>query len=188
MFNFIFERFEKKKYGSIGSNSHIYNPYIVSHPQNVFIGDNTIILDNAEIRVYPERTGYNNKVFIGDNCYSRENLTIIGGGDVTIGSGCLFAKNVSIESSNHGMDPESNIYYMDQPLILGNVEIGEGCWLGEDVIILPGKKIGKKCVIGAGSVVSHDIPDYSIAVGNPAKVIKRWSFEKHKWERNNEND
>ena len=179
----IKKMFRHVKYGSIGVNSHIFNPYTVSHPQSVFVGDNTTILDNAEIRLYPERTGYNNKITIGDHCYSRENLTIIGGGDVTIGSGCLFAKNVSIASSNHGMDPESDVYYMDQPLLLGNVKIGDGCWLGEDVLVLPGKTIGKKCIIGAGSVVAHDIPDYSIAVGNPARVVKKWDFEKHEWEK-----
>ena len=46
-----------------------------------------------------------------------------------------------------------------------------------------GVKIGTKCVIGANSVVTHDVPDYSIAVGSPARVIKRWSFEKHEWEK-----
>ena len=183
MFNWIIKRQMHLKYGSMGENSHIYNPYVVSHPQNVFVGANTTILNNAEIRVYPERTGHNSRIVIGDHCYSRENLTIIGGGDVTIGSGCLFAKNVSIASSNHGMNPESDIYYMDQPLLLKNVRIGDGCWLGEDVLVLPGKTIGTKCIIGAGSVVANDIPDYSIAVGNPAKVVKRWSFDNHRWER-----
>ncbi len=70
---------------------------------------------------------------------------------------------------------------MDQPLILGNVKIGEGCWLGENVLVLPGKKIGKKCIIGAGAVVSHDIPDYSLAVGNPARVVKKYDFVEHQW-------
>lgn len=187
-FSKLFKLKKNMDYGNMGENSHIFNPYIISHPQNVFVGDNTTILDFAEFRVYPERTGYNNKIIIGNHCYSREYLTIIGGGNVTIGAGCLFARNVSIASSNHGMNPESDVYYMDQPLLLGDVEIGDGCWLGENVLVLPGKRIGKKCIIGAGSVVAHDIPNFSIAVGNPAKVIKRWSFEKHKWERNNEND
>lgn len=171
----------RKSYGHLGENSNIYSPYIISHPQSIYVGDNTTILDNAEIRVYPERTGYNNKIEIGNHCYAREYLTIIGGGDVKIGDGCLFARNVSIASSNHGMNPESEIYYMDQPLILGNVEIGEGCWLGENVLVLPGKKIGKKCIIGAGAVVSHDIPDYSLAVGNPARVVKKYDFVEHQW-------
>ena len=170
-----------KSYGKIGNNSHIYNPYVVSHPQNVFVGDNTTILDNVEIRMYPERTGHSSVVEIGNHCYAREDLTLLGAGDIIIGDGCVIAKGVSILSHNHGMDPESKEYYSDQLLLWYRTEIGEGCWIGERAIVLPGKKIGKKCIIGAGAVVSHNIPDYSIAVGNPAKVIKTWSFTEHKW-------
>lgn len=171
-----------KSYGNMGTNSHVYNPYVISHPQNLYIGDSTTILDGAEIRLYPERTGHNGKVQIGDNCYAREGLTLLGVGDILIGNGCVIAKNVSIISFNHGMNPESDVYYADQELVWeGSTEIGEGCWIGEKAIILPGKKIGKKCIIGAGSVVTHDIPDYSIAVGNPAKIIKKWDFDTHKW-------
>ena len=183
MFEKLKMRFKHIEYGRMGKNSHIYNPYIISHPQNLFCGNNTTILDNAEINMYPERTGYNCKISIGESCYICERLTMIVGGDIVIGNGCLFAKGVSVFSHNHGMNPESEIYYMDQPLLLKNVRIGDGCWLGEDVLVLPGKTIGTKCIIGAGSVVANDIPDYSIAVGNPAKVVKRWSFDNHRWER-----
>ena len=62
------------------------------------------------------------------------------------------------------------------------VEIGEGSWLGENVCVL-GTHIGKHCVIGANSVVTKDIPDYSVAVGIPAKVIKRFDLESKSWRR-----
>ena len=68
-----------------------------------------------------------------------------------------------------------------QPIVQNrDVEIGEGSWIGENVCIL-GVHIGKHCVIGANSVVTHDIPDYSVAVGSPAKVIKRYDFENNQW-------
>ena len=88
-----------------------------------------------------------------------------------------------ISSENHGMDPESEKSYMRQPLVSKPVSIGDGCWIGEKVCILPGVTIGKKCVIGAGSVVTKSIPDYSIAVGNPAKVVKQYNFETQHWEK-----
>lgn len=73
--------------------------------------------------------------------------------------------------------------YGSQELIKMNVEIGEYCWIGEKVMILPGVTIGDWCIIGAGSVVNKSIPSYSIAAGNPAKVIKRYNFETHIWEK-----
>ena len=61
------------------------------------------------------------------------------------------------------------------------VHIGENVWVGAGTVIVPGVTIGKNSVIGAGSVVTKDIPDYSVAVGNPAKVIKRYDINKQKW-------
>jgi serine/threonine protein kinase len=71
----------------------------------------------------------------------------------------------------------------DQPIKqLKNVVIGEGCWIGEHVSII-GASIGKHSVVGANSVVTHDIPDYCVAVGSPAYIIKRYNFESRKWEK-----
>ena len=88
-----------------------------------------------------------------------------------------------ISSENHGVDPD--LEYVDQPLISKPVTIGDGCWIGEKVCILPGVTIGKKCIVGAGSVVTKSIPNFSMAVGNPAKIIKHYDFDKHKWEKTN---
>lgn len=71
---------------------------------------------------------------------------------------------------------------MDQKLSCKNVIIDDGCWIGEKVCILPGVRIGKKSIIGAGAIVTKSIPDYSIAVGNPARVIKYYNFDKKRWE------
>ena len=65
---------------------------------------------------------------------------------------------------------------------IGTVVIGEGSWLGENVCVI-GANVGKNCVIGANSVVTKDIPDYSVAVGVPAKVIKSYNFSSKKWEK-----
>jgi acetyltransferase-like isoleucine patch superfamily enzyme len=70
---------------------------------------------------------------------------------------------------------------MDQPIQqIHEVEIGEGAWIGENVCII-GASVGKGCVIGANSVVTKNIPDYCVAVGAPAKIIKRYSFELNEW-------
>ena len=64
---------------------------------------------------------------------------------------------------------------------IGCVKIGDGTWLGENVVVI-GAKIGKNCVIGANSVVNKDIPDYCVSVGIPAKIIKRFNLKTSKWE------
>ena len=106
-------------------------------------------------------------------------------GKIHVGDNVLIASNVLITNENHGMDPEAEIPYMDQDLSANDVTVGDGCWIGEKVTILPGSIIGKKSIIGAHSVVNGSIPDYSIAAGIPAKVIKRYNFNSHKWERIN---
>lgn len=92
------------------------------------------------------------------------------------------ASDILVTSENHSIDPESELLYMDQPLICSDVNIKDGCWIGEKVVIMPGVTIGKKSVVGAGSIVTHDIPDFCMAVGNPARVIKKYNFSSHKWE------
>ena len=93
----------------------------------------------------------------------------------------LTADRVYISDNMHGYE-DVKIPIMYQPIMQnGTVEIGEGTWLGENVCVL-GVKIGKHCVIGANSVVTHDIPDYSVAVGVPAKVIRQYNPCSQKWD------
>lgn len=119
---------------------------------------------------------FENNVYIGDF------FSAIAGGEIYIKKNTLIASYVAIISENHGMDPECGIGYGKQPLIEKTTTIGENCWIGEKVTILPGVNIGDWSIIGASSVVASDIPSYSIAVGNPAKVIKKYNFESHKWD------
>ena len=95
----------------------------------------------------------------------------------------MVASNVLVTNENHGINPESTTPYMDQKLSAQDVKIGNGCWIGEKVSILSGVTIGEKCIIGAGSIVTKSIPSYSIAVGNPARIIKQYNFYTKRWER-----
>lgn len=94
----------------------------------------------------------------------------------------LTADRVYISDNLHGyINPFVPI--IDQPIKqVSTVKIGEGSWLGVGVAVI-GANIGKHCVIGSNAVVTKDIPDYSVAVGVPAKVIKRYNFATEKWER-----
>lgn len=173
----------RKKFASFGDGSSIQHPSVVSEHENISIGKNTVILNNSRIQVYNCLTGYKSKIRIGDNCYIGFHLTILAGGNVTIGNEVLIASDVLITSENHGTDPESETPYMDQLLICKDVTIGNGCWIGEKASILPGVSIGEKCIIATNSVVTKSIPAFSIAAGIPARVIKQYNFEKHCWEK-----
>ena len=173
----------KKRFASFGEGSVIHYPSLITEHENISIGKNTTILANSRIQIYNALTGREAKIAIGSNCYFGFHLTILAGGSINIGDDVLIASNVLITCENHGMNPESKIPYMNQPLKCKDVSIGEGSWIGEKVSVMPGVKIGKKCVIGTNAVVTKSIPDYSMALGIPARVIKKWNFKKHEWEK-----
>jgi acetyltransferase-like isoleucine patch superfamily enzyme len=104
------------------------------------------------------------RTWIGDQVNIRAT-----GGLITIGSHCLIANAVTIISCTHGLKPD--VYVRDQPLIRGDVDIGDDVWIGAGVMIMPGSKIGQGAVIGAGAVVRGTVEPYEIVVGIPAKSI-----------------
>ena len=110
---------------------------------------------------------------------------------VEIGNNVLMASHVYISDNSHGVykgtieDSSPNTPPQKRNYLIECVKIGDNVWLGEGVIVMPGVTIGNGCVIGAHSVVNKSIPDNCIAVGTPAKIIKRYSFDTKKWERVN---
>ena len=101
--------------------------------------------------------------------------------NITIEKDVLTADKVYISDNAHSYE-DVNLPIWQQPIKqLKSVVIGEGSWIGENVCII-GASVGKHCVIGANAVVTKDIPDYSIAVGIPARVIKKYNSEKQIWE------
>lgn len=175
---------KRKKFAYYGKDAVVSCPMLqLTGSEYISIGDNTTILTNSRLAVYGQAKGTEAVIRIGKRCYIGFGFTALAyaEGSITVGDDVLMASNVMITNENHGIDPESEIPYMDQPLSCKDVAIGDGCWIGENVGILPGVTIGKKCIIGAGSIVTKSVPDYSIAVGNPAKVIKQYDFSKHDW-------
>lgn len=101
-------------------------------------------------------------------------------GKIVIGKNVITAKNVYISDNLHSYE-DIDIPIYKQPIKqLKNIFIGEGSWIGENACII-GSSIGKHCVVGANAVVTHDVPDYSVVVGAPARVIKYFDFNKKMW-------
>jgi len=103
-------------------------------------------------------------------------------GPVEMGSGSGLGQHVFISGFNHGYEDGSKNSSV-QELDIRPTKIGEDSHIGANSVVLAGVKIGKRCQIGAGSVVTKDIPDFSVAVGNPAKVIKQFNPDTNKWEK-----
>lgn len=118
----------------------------------------------------PFRCDYGCNVYIGENFFANFNLTILDEGEVHIGDNVFIGPNVSIYTACHPLNPEERNTGVEwaEP-----ITIGDNVWIGGSVTILPGVTIGNNAVIGAGSVVSKDIPADSLAVGNPCRVIRK---------------
>lgn len=112
--------------------------------------------------------GYN--IEIGDNFYANHNLTILDAAKVIIGDNVFIAPNCGIYTAYHPIDVAERSKGLEYAK---PIKIGNNVWIGGNVTILPGVTIGDNCTIGAGSVVTKDIPDNSIAYGNPCKVAKK---------------
>jgi len=119
-------------------------------------------------------------VIIGNHSRIGLSNTVIG--PVTIGDNVNIAQNVVMSGLNHGYE-DISIAPRSQKCSVANINIGNDCWIGANVVITAGVSIGKHSVIAAGSVVTKDVPEYSIAAGNPAKVIKQYNFLTEKWEK-----
>ncbi len=98
---------------------------------------------------------------IGNNCFFNRDCSINARHSIRIGNHCLFGEGVKIYDHNHGFK-SLDVPFAAQEFTVGEVVIGDGCWVGSNVIVLKGVHIGKQCVIGAGCVIPQDIPDYSI--------------------------
>ena len=139
---------------SIGTNVSVGNPFICDYGRNISLGDN---------------------VSINMNC------TFVDCNKITVGSNVLISSNVQIYTATHPVElrdrltpewtSESGEYFCRTYAL--PVTIGDGCWIGGGVIILPGVTIGRGSVIGAGSVVTKDIPENCVAAGNPCRILRR---------------
>ena len=169
----------------------------IAHKQHNLVQDYNKLYDSDPKRkelidkIFPNHNGsiyiqgnlyvdYGINTYIGDNFYANNGLTILDVCPVIIGDNCFFGPNVSLYTPLHPlMYQERNQYYDEN---IGRytdkeygapIKIGDNCWFGGNVVVLPGVTIGNGCVIGAGSIVTHDIPDNYLAYGNPCKAIRK---------------
>ncbi|NQT24448.1 acyltransferase [candidate division KSB1 bacterium] len=179
-----------KLLGSVGRNVTFGKDVVLRHPHKIHISDNVVIDDHVVL----DAKGQDNKgirigngVFVGRNTILNcKNGDIVLEDRVNISSNCLIfsASHVCVGADNlmaafcylvggtHKFD-DPHIPILDQERESKGITIGQGGWLGAHITVFDGVNIGKHVAIGAGSLVNQDIPDYSIAAGSPARVVKR---------------
>lgn len=162
-------------------NFMICNPLRIDGARFILIENNVFIRDMAWLAA-DKQFSSDPSLQIGEGTYIGDFAHIYATGKIVIENDVLIANNVYIADNTHSYE-DINLSIKEQTIKpLPPVRIGSGSWIGEKVSII-GASVGKHCVIGANSVVTKDIPDYSIAVGTPAKVIKSYNFETKSWEK-----
>lgn len=119
-------------------------------------------------------------VVIGDRTKIGLSNTIIG--PVTIGNDIRLAQNITLSGLNHNYE-EITLPIHEQGVSTSPIVIEDETWIGANVVVVAGVTIGKHSIVAAGSVVTKDVPPYSVAVGNPARIIKQYNFETSSWEK-----
>lgn len=172
-----------RRFGSFGERSIImWPPVTIFNEQYIHIGSHTMIGPGVALSagMVPGQECISDRVVvIGDRCLIGRNSGIVGHFSVEIGNDVWTGHHVYVTDQNHGYeDPTRPISLQTQPERA--VRIGDGSWIGHGAVILPGVTIGRHVVVGANSVVTSDIPDFSVAVGSPARVIRQ--LRDGKWE------
>lgn len=158
---------------ALGSRTVLLRSLQINNPKVVAIGSYVTIMRDfvlADLCPTKERTP---KIIIGDGCTILFRFQCNAAESVRIGNNVLIASNVLITDSDHIVEPGGIPVTRNDKLETIPVEIGAGCWIGQNSVILKGVKLGDNCIVGANSVVTHDVPERTVVAGNPARRIKR---------------
>ena len=177
----VFYAVNRHKYRALRFGAMVFSPLRIDGAGNISLGKNVVVQKYTWLfaKSFDERPA---ELVFGEGCAIGDFNHICAVRKVVFGKNVLTANQVYVSDNLHDyLDIDTPI--MHQPVkFKAEVAIGDGSWLGENVCVI-GAKIGRHCVIGANSVVTHDIPDHSVAVGSPARVIKKYDQATKCWVR-----
>lgn len=166
-----------RRFGAFGQGSIICFPAnTIFNEHYIHIGSQTMIGPNITLSagMAPGQVCLSDPVVrIGDRCLIGKGSGIVGHFGITIGDDVWTGHHVYITDQNHGYE-DVTLPISRQTMPEREVVIGDGSWIGHGSVVLPGARIGRHVAIGANSVVTGDIPDFSVAVGSPARVVRRY--------------
>jgi acetyltransferase-like isoleucine patch superfamily enzyme len=161
---------------------NVIMPFFLFTPKRIILRNNILINNNARIEAIEEYEGvlFNPLIIFHDNVQIEQNLHLTCATKIEIGAFTSIGANVTITDIHHPYD-DISLPIEQQQIVTKDVFISEECKIYNNAVILPGTHIGKHCTIGANSVVNGQFPDYSVIVGVPARIVKRYSFKKQTW-------
>lgn len=158
--------FSLDKFLKIGENVIFEDGVRVFHPETIEIGDNVYIGHDSFLKGY-----FRGKMIIGEHTWIGQSCFLHSAGNITIGKAVGMGPYVKILTSVH-REVERSKPIIANDLDFGEVVIHDGCDIGIGAIILPGITVGEGAIVGAGAVVTKDVPDYSVVAGNPAHILR----------------
>ena len=175
--------FYRAVFGSVGAKSVIRNPMFVANPKYIFLGKGVHIRDGARLEAVLHNPHRTPRLSIGNNTNIEQNVHIVCQGRIEIGNDVSITGNCAIIDTTHPYQDVENPQKIGERILDQEsfVEIGNGSFLGFGSLIMPNVRVGRRCVIGAHSVVTSDVPDYSVVIGNPARMIRRYDSPAGKW-------
>jgi acetyltransferase-like isoleucine patch superfamily enzyme len=173
-------------FGAYGKDVYVEPGVVINRPRYAYLGDRVRIKQFTNISLHPkDRTSKEGLLFLGNDVSLAQGCMISAYNRIVIGENTVIGPYTLI-TDNSRKPGDVSVPSRDQEVVSGEVHIGADCFIGFNSSILMNVTIGKHCIIGAASVVARDIPAYSIVAGVPAKVIKRFDFEKREWVKVNE--
>jgi len=163
-------------------------PFEIRNRRYIDLGSGLTTGRGCRLEALPQNGNPHTCIQLGKNVQLNDYVHIGAIQQITIGDDVLIASKVFITDHNHGSfderctKEEMLTAPISRPLHAQAVHIGNRCWLGEQAVILPGVSLGEGCVVGASAVVTKSFPPYSLLIGNPARLYKRFNFDKGKWE------
>ncbi|RWX56619.1 acyltransferase [Photobacterium chitinilyticum] len=174
---FAFVMRNKNCFRHIGDGCYISSDIVLRNPNDISIGSLSEISRNVTLTTWRSNDSKKGPlIHIGDNVSIGEGAHITASNLIKINDDVLLGKYVTITDNSHGYSDATDNFLAPSErdiVSVGQVVLEERVWIGDKVTILPGVRIGEGTVIGSNSVVTKDIPKHSVAVGNPAKVIKK---------------
>ena len=166
----------------LGKKSYIKKPLMLNGKKYISLGNNVNFREGARIECVDKWLDkkFEPSIIVGDNTVFEQHIHLTTAGTIEIGKNCSILARTMITSIEHDYS-KINIPILKQKINVSNVKIGDNCFIGMDVKIFPGVSIGDNVIIGANSIVMCDLPSYTVAVGTPAKVIKKYDFGKGLW-------
>ena len=183
IYGFFMKYVNSLRYGYWGNKSIIYKPFKVTGKKHIYIGNSVFFDQGLRMEAITHKGAYKYcpRIYINDFMHAEQHCQIFCANSVKIGKHVVISSDVFITDVEHEYNSiQSGI--LEQKLKIGSTKIGDYAFLGVGVKIIKGVTIGKHAVIGANSVVTKDIPAYCVAVGIPARVIKKYNPSTQKWE------